>query len=130
MARLITCKFCGKIHKVDFDCGHKPTRIKNNTAADRFRWSTAWKKKREQIKSRDKNLCQVCIRKLYDTVQQYTYNDIEVHHIEPIVENYYARLDDDNLITICGYHHELAEHNKIPRYELKEIAREQERLTT
>ena len=36
-----------------------------------------------------------------------------------------SRLDDDNLITVCGYHHEMAESGQIDRQALHEIAKEQ-----
>jgi hypothetical protein len=44
-----------------------------------------------------------------------------VHHIIPLAEDYNKRLDNDNLITLCNYHHKLAEDNQIPREELQEI---------
>lgn len=94
--------------------------------ADKFRWTKAWQKKRKEIKSRDKFLCQVCIRKLYNTIKKYNYNDLEVHHIVPIKEDYELRLEDSNLITVCEYHHELAEQGVIPREELLAIVKEQE----
>lgn len=46
---------------------------------------------------RDKGLCQICIRNLYDTYGRIYNNSIEVHHIEPIVEAYDLRLDEGNL---------------------------------
>ena len=44
-----------------------------------------------------------------------------MHHIIPIEENYDKRLDENNLITLCRYHHEMAESGEIPREELQEI---------
>lgn len=37
-----------------------------------------------------------------------------------------GRLNNDNLISLCGRHHEMAEAGKISQAELKEIARQQE----
>ena len=44
-----------------------------------------------------------------------------MHHIIPLEEDYNKRLDSDNLITLCRYHHELAEKGEISREELQEI---------
>ena len=44
-----------------------------------------------------------------------------MHHIISLEEDYNKRLDSDNLITLCRYHHELAEKGEISREELQEI---------
>ena len=119
---LRSCKYCGRIHDSKFDCGKKPI-YKKNTEADKFRWTRAWKLKREEIKVRDKYLCQVCLRNLYNTVRQYNYTNLSVHHIVPIEENESRQLDNGNLITLCGYHHEKAEDGTISRAELAEMVR-------
>lgn len=124
---LKSCKYCGRIHKKDFICPMKPKGNKYKTSeADKFRWTKAWQRKREEVKRRDKFLCQICIRKLYNTIKKYNYNDLEVHHIVPIKEDYELRLEDSNLITVCEYHHELAEQGTIPREELLDIVQAQE----
>lgn len=124
---LKSCKYCGRIHKKEFVCPMKPKSNKYKTSeADKFRWTRTWQKKREHIKSRDKHLCQICIRKLYNTINKYNYNNLEVHHIVPIKEDYDSRLEDTNLITLCEYHHELAEDGTIPRDELLSIVNKQE----
>lgn len=124
---LKSCKYCGKIHKKDFTCPMKPQKnMYKKSEADDFRGTGSWKKKRDNIKERDKYLCQICIRKLYNTIKKYNYSDLEVHHIVPIKEDYSLRLEDTNLITICKYHHELAEQGTIPREELLSIVKEQE----
>lgn len=120
---LKSCKYCGRIHDSKYICPNKPIRnkYKVNTEEDKFRNTYVWQKKRKHIKERDKGLCQVCIRKLYNTLKQYNYIDIQVHHIIPIKENYELRLEDDNLISLCKYHHELAEKGEIPRVLLREL---------
>lgn len=70
-------------------------------------------------------MCQICVRKLYGTKRQYNVDNIEVHHIVPIAEDYDKRLDDSNLICLCGRHHEQAEVGEIARVELIKIAHEQ-----
>ena len=66
-----------------------------------------------QIRERDNYLCLMC--KIND---KYVYNDVSVHHIVPLAEEWDIRLDDDNLITLCGTHHEEAESGKIKREQL------------
>lgn len=104
----------------------KPQRKQKASTIDRFRWTKAWQRKREQINIRDKYMCQVCIRKLYDTKKQYNYTDIGVHHITPIVEDWDLRLEDDNLICLCERHHKMADAGAIPKDLLKSICNEQE----
>ena len=114
-----TCSVCGRIH--DFNKVCKRPSGKHNTEAGKFRRSYRWSEKSKSIRARDKYLCQVCITGKYQTNYRYTYKDLEVHHIIPLSENYSKRLDSDNLITLCRYHHELAETGQIPREELQEI---------
>lgn len=125
---LKSCKFCGGIHDSNYTCELRPKRKynKRDSRIDIFRSSALWQKKRETIKKRDLNLCQICIRNLFNTNFLYKYKDLQVHHIIPIQEDWDKRLDDDNLITLCPYHHKLAEKGKITRKKLLEIVEEQE----
>ena len=120
---LKSCKYCGKIHDTKIDCGKRPKYVSKKTATkmDKFRWTRAWQEKREEIKGRDKHMCQVCKTGKYFTDRKYNTNDLSVHHIEPLLYAFDKRLDNDNLITLCSYHHELAEKGKIPAKELKEL---------
>lgn len=108
------CKYCGKIHERNYLCEKKPQRnekkIKN---IDVFRGSYDWKLKREYIKRRDKHLCQACLNNLQGTIKRINTENLSVHHIKPLFYHYDLRLDDDNLITLCDMHHELAECGKI-----------------
>ena len=100
---------------------------KNNkkaTEANKFRKTFRtykWTQKSKYIKQRDNYMCQICLLDKYKTDFKYTYKELEVHHIIPIEEDYSKRLDSDNLITLCRYHHEMAEKGLISREELKEI---------
>lgn len=126
---LKTCKYCGKIHDINYECTERPKRKnydKNITDADKFRWTKHWQNKRKEIKERDKNLCQICIRDLYYTDKIYNFNDIQVHHNIPIQEDWNKRLDNNNLISLCPYHHKLAEDGIISRKEIQIIISEQE----
>lgn len=128
---LKSCKYCGKIHDRKIECRPKKEalkiyREKKDDVETRFRWTSAWKRKAEDIKKRDLYLCQVCKRELYDTEKRYNTEDLSVHHIVGLRQDYDKRLDDDNLITLCRRHHEMADDGRIPVAELREIAREQQ----
>lgn len=115
---LKTCSKCGIVPE-DHICPYKRYRKKEkDSKADKFRKTKIWTKKSLEIRQRDRNLCIVCINNLYNTIFQYNYDKLEVHHITPINEDYNRRLDNDNLITLCNYHHKLAEDGYIPREEL------------
>lgn len=125
---LKSCQYCGRIHERSYVCPKKPVRSKyNKTEKDRFRSTNAWAKKRTEIKQRDHFLCQICKRKLYNTYQQYNYENIEVHHIQKLESNYDLRLENTNLISLCSYHHRMADMGDIPTRELQDIVYEQER---
>lgn len=118
---LKTCSKCGIVPEGHI-CPHKTYRKQEkNSKADKFRTTKAWANKSLEIRQRDKYLCQVCINNLYNTISQYNYNKLEVHHIIPINIDYDKRLDNDNLITLCNYHHKLAESGYIPREELYDL---------
>jgi len=124
---LRSCKYCGRVHDSKYDCGRKPVyqKVKGRTP-DKFRNTTAWKKKREEIRQRDMNLCQCCIRNLPGTVSRLTYDNCSVHHAVPLDVDYDKRLDKDNLLLVCSVHHEMCESGAIPYVDVKRIICEQE----
>ena len=118
---LKTCSKCGIVPEGHI-CPFKTYRKKEkNSKADKFRKTKAWTNKSLEIRQRDKHLCKVCLNNLYNTIYLYNYDKLEVHHITPVEEDYNKRLDNDNLITLCNYHHKLAERGDIPREELYEL---------
>ncbi len=124
---LKSCQYCGRIHDSKYDCGKKPIRKKKKyTEADYFRRTQAWRSKAIQVKCRDGYLCQICIRKMYNTLQQYNHEGLSVHHAIPINVDWEKRLDDDNLLTVCSRHHEMAENGEIPYEEIKRVIDEQQ----
>jgi 5-methylcytosine-specific restriction protein A len=126
---LKSCSYCGGIHSTTTQCPKKTTRRKFNVSqADKFRNTSRWKKKSMDIRKRDKGLCQVCIRKIYNTQQQYTFETIEVHHIVPLHDDITRGLDNNNLLSLCKYHHYMADHGEIPRDIQHDIARHQEEI--
>lgn len=116
---LKTCTICGKTHDINKICKRKTT--KKNTSANQFRKTNKWTEKSKDIRRRDNYLCKVCFTGKYCTSNKYTYNNLEVHHIIPIEEDYSKRLDSQNLITLCRKHHEMAEIGLISQEELKEL---------
>lgn len=111
---LRSCSRCGHIHDSKYLCKPKLDSMKSKTKAQAFRSSYAWLKKQQSIRERDFNLCRICLLNKYDTKTIYNTSNLSVHHIIPIRKDYEKRLDDDNLITLCRHHHDLAEVGKIP----------------
>ena len=117
----ITCSRCGIVPR-GHHCPYKTYKKKAyDTEADKFRKSKRWTNKSIDVRQRDRYLCRVCEADLYNTVQRFNYNELDVHHIVPINEDYNKRLDNDNLITLCRYHHKMADDGKIPREVLHKI---------
>ena len=117
---LKSCSRCGKIHDFNYNC-YKNRQIRGKSNADKFRKTYQWHKKSADIRDRDKHLCKVCLANIFNTTMQFNYNSLEVHHIVPLEEDLTLSLDDDNLITLCCYHHKLADKKIIPRYILTEL---------
>ncbi len=119
---LKSCSKCGRIHDSSYVCKSKVGK-ENKTKAQRFRSSYAWYKKQQEIRVRDLNMCRVCLLNLFNTKNRFNTNDLSVHHIIPINADYSKRLDNNNLITLCTYHHKLADSNKIKKSLLLEEAK-------
>lgn len=124
---LRSCSYCGKIHDKKIICPQKKNAIrkhqcKSNDKENKFRWSGVWKRKAEEIKKRDRYLCQACLRQGYLEI-----HDLSVHHIVKLRDDFDRRLDNDNLITLCRSHHEQAETGAIEAAVLHAWAMEQER---
>lgn len=120
---LKSCHYCGGIDQRNYKCPSKQQlkRKKESNDLNRFRWSRLWVNKSKWIRQRDKYLCQICLREQYYTQTKYNFNNLEVHHIVPLNEGWDKRLEDSNLITLCAYHHKMADRGEIPRDELAGI---------
>ena len=122
---LKACKYCLRIHDTSIDCGRKPQRKKQKRTTDNFRNTSKWQRKRQQVRTRDLNLCQICRRDLYGTIRTFNSENLSVHHNVPIEEDETRALDEENLLTMCSRHHDMAERGEIPRDEVQAIINEQ-----
>lgn len=125
---LKACVYCGKIHPKGYVCPKKPERKRGykdrSESSVQFRKKNAWKKKAVDIKERDHWCCQVCKAGLYPIgTRKLNYKGLEVHHIEKLKDNIDLGLDDDNLITLCGVHHRMADKGEIPKEVLRELVK-------
>lgn len=112
------CTICHSIH--EGRCSRpREYRGTRNSQADKFRNTQSWRRKAAVILDRDYHCCRVCARAGVICTQ-----DLSVHHIIPLARDYDKRLDDDNLITLCRYHHEQAECGIIKPCELHRLAAE------
>ena len=114
------CSRCGKIHDANHKCyANSKNYYQGDAGIRKFRNSNSWHKKAEEIKERDKYLCQICLKR-----NILNYKELSVHHIVPIAENEALRLENSNLITVCEKHHKECENGKIPRTEQQQIVNE------
>ncbi len=118
---LKTCSHCGIVEE-NHICKYRHYKKKNkDSKADKFRKTKAWTNKSLAVRKRDLYLCAVCMTGKYHTINTFNYDKLSVHHIIPLAEDYNKRLDERNLITLCSYHHKMAEDGEIPREELLEL---------
>ena len=121
---LKACKYCGRIHPLGYVCSKKPkSSYVRNADVIKFRNSKAWKDKREEIKERDCFMCVACFHNLQGTIIRINQARLSVHHIKSLIKAWVLRLCDDNLITLCDHHHELAEKGEISPEILHELVR-------
>ena len=120
MAMMKSCSRCGKIHSHGHRCySNSKNYYQHSPEIRKFRNSTAWKNKAQEIKERDKYLCQICLKR-----NVLNFKELSVHHIQPVAENESLRLDNNNLITLCEKHHQECESEKISRQEQQAIVDE------
>jgi len=113
---LKSCSKCGKIHARGYKCN--VGRVYGKTSENKLRSSYAWTKKAKQIKADAMGLCEVCRAQGI-----YNYDNLEVHHITKLSEDHNGLLDDDNLITLCVYHHKQADAGEIDADYLRELVK-------
>ncbi len=135
---LKTCPTCGKLHRINEVCPvqqqhrieylkrvNQKRKAERNSEADHFRNTKKWQRKRKQILSRDLCMCRVC----FLLENKITTGSLNVHHIEPLSNNFDKRLDDKNLITLCRFHHEKAESGEISADTLRGLIKMKLKIT-
>lgn len=116
---LKACSVCGRIHKKG-ECSVEAVpsyKRRNDSQAQKFRNRKVWRRKADEILERDYCCCRLCLK-----AGIVNSKELSVHHIIPLVEDFDKRLDNDNLITLCRYHHEQAERGMLKRAELHRLA--------
>ena len=115
------CSRCGKIHDSNYVCTKGKVYKRYDGEERKMRSSFAWTEKSREIREKAQYLCEVC-----RSLGIYTYNNLEVHHIEKVRDNPSLLLDDLNLICLCVEHHKQADAGEIPVSVLKQLASERE----
>lgn len=108
------CSRCGKIHKQGYICNKG--RVYTGGEERKLRNTYKWEKKSKEIRERSTTLCAVCRAQ-----GRYTYNNLEVHHIEKVKDRPQLLLDDSNLICLCTEHHKMADRGELSKEYLKEL---------
>ena len=103
-----SCSRCGKIHPYNYKCN--VGRVYNGGQERKQRNTYAWHLKAKQLKEKSNHLCEVC-----KDQGVYTYDNLEVHHINKVKDSPEKLLDDCNLITLCVEHHKLADKGQIDK---------------
>ena len=118
---LKSCQYCGRIHDAKKACTEKKQaedarwRNRKNTKAAAFRKTAAWTDASRSVRQRDNYMCLCCKAELPATRIKYNTENLSVHHIVPLEEDYSLRLSRENLMTVCGTHHEMCEAGVIDR---------------
>ena len=123
------CGTCGHIHRFNEVCPVRAERdrqrqeqydrskYERSGIADKFRNTKEWQRKRNEIRSRDLNICRYC----FIVNHRITTGELSVHHIVPLEKDFSLRLTDSNLISLCRFCHENAEKGLISAEKLKKI---------
>ena len=111
-----SCSKCGRIHNANYKC-HKDARVKISTDESQLRSTYKWTQKSLEIRERANYLCEVCRDQ-----NRYTYDGLEVHHIETVKDRPELLLNDSNLVCLCVEHHKQADAGEISKDYLKRLA--------
>jgi len=121
------CPYCHKIVPYNHECDMKPQRkwTRYDGKIARFHHSREWANKSVEIRRRDSGIDQAAINGL-DGDPYVETNNLSVHHIVALKDDWNKRLDNYNLITLSARTHELAEKGLIDINKLLEIAKQNE----
>lgn len=114
-----SCSRCGKIHDAGYQCNaHK---IYLGGIERELRSNYKWTQKSLEIREKAQYLCEVC-----RDSGIYTYDSLEVHHINKLREDKDNYLSNDNLICLCTECHKKADRGEISKEYLRKLARRRE----
>ena len=106
------CSKCGKIHDVNYDCHHGD----HSSAEKKMRSKYVWTKKSREVRDQANYLCEVCRDQGI-----FNYENVEVHHLQPLRDRKDLYLENNNLICLCSKHHKEAENGDIDIEYLKKL---------
>ena len=113
------CSKCGKIHSAKYKC--KDIRIYQGGEERELRKTYAWQEKSKEIRDRANYLCEVCRDQ-----GLYTYDNLEVHHIEKLKDRKDLLLENRNLVCLCSEHHKQADNGQLAKEYLRKLAEARE----
>ena len=119
--RYKACSRCGRIHPEGYNCTVGQVYKWKATPDSKLRSTYAWQLKREEIRDKAYGLCEVCADK-----GVYTYDGIEVHHIDKLRDRPDELLDNNNLVCLCKTHHKAADEGLIDKDYLRALAKKRE----
>ena len=97
MSDYTTCSKCGVV-KRGHKCPFRKSRQKSgDRESDKFRNTLRWQRKREEIKIRDRHLCQLCLRNLYNTLDMVNFKNIDV--VLPMIYHKFYGWEDEMVAT-------------------------------
>lgn len=118
-----SCSRCGSIHSYNYKCNLG--KVYRGGQERKLRRLSAWKYKSLEIREKANYLCQVC-----KDQGVYTYDNLEVHHINKVKDNPSLLLDDYNLIALCVEHHKLADKGEIDKNYLLNLVYDREKTAS
>lgn len=117
---LKACGRCGKLHPLGYVCRYGQ-KLKYSERSDidtaKLHNKSSWRNKRQSIRERAFNLCEVC-----KAQGIYNVTNIEVHHITKLSQDPNGLLDDNNLVALCIKHHKLADKGELSADYLRGLA--------
>ena len=114
------CSRCGKIHPYNVKCNVGKLYLGGEER--KLRAKACWHRKSEEIRENAQYLCEVCRDQGI-----YTYDNLEVHHIEPLRIAPDLLLDNSNLICLCSFHHKMADRGELSKEYLQKLVKQREK---
>ena len=116
------CSRCGQVHSTKYKCTHNKVYVVQDTEERKLRGTNKWTQKSLEIREKANYLCEVC-----KDEDVYTYEGLEVHHIEKLRDRPELLLDNSNLVCLCPLHHKEADNGRLDKGYLKLLADRREK---